>query len=92
LKGEPAKVGLIINEQKTKNIRDVGPSEAIGNKYFKVVKKFVYLECLMKPTKDLSLWKYNEESRLQIGASSDCASICGRATFHARQNQPFTRP
>jgi hypothetical protein len=38
------------------------------------------------------VWKYNEESRLQIGASSDCANICSRATFHARPNSPFTRP
>jgi hypothetical protein len=38
------------------------------------------------------VWKYNEESRLQIGASSDCAKLCSRATFHARQNSPFTRP
>jgi hypothetical protein len=38
------------------------------------------------------VWKYNKESRLQIDASSDCANICGRATFHARHNSPFTRP
>jgi hypothetical protein len=38
------------------------------------------------------VWKYNKESRLQIGASSDYANICSRATFHARQNSPFTRP
>jgi hypothetical protein len=38
------------------------------------------------------VWKYNEESRLQIGASSECANICSRVTFNARQNSPFTRP
>jgi hypothetical protein len=38
------------------------------------------------------VWKYNEESRLQIEASLDCANICSRAPFHARQNSPFTRP
>jgi hypothetical protein len=38
------------------------------------------------------VWKYNEESRLQIGASSNCANICSRATFHARQNSPIIRP
>jgi hypothetical protein len=52
LKGEAAKVGLKINEQKTKfmiaarndrTICDVGPSVAIGDKYFEVVKEFVYL-------------------------------------------------
>jgi hypothetical protein len=36
------------------------------------------------------VWNYSEE--MQIGASSDCANICSRATFHARQNLPFTRP
>jgi hypothetical protein len=45
-----AKVGLKINEQKTKymiaaridtTIRDVGQSVAIGNKHFEVVKEFV---------------------------------------------------
>jgi hypothetical protein len=47
LEGEAAKVGLKINEQKTKymiaarndrTIRDVGQSVAIGDKYFDVVK------------------------------------------------------
>jgi hypothetical protein len=38
------------------------------------------------------VWKYNEESRLQIVAFSDCANIWSRATFHARPNSPFTRP
>jgi hypothetical protein len=52
LEGEAAKVGLKINEQKTKYmiaarndtpIRDVGQSVAIGDKHFEVVKEFVYL-------------------------------------------------
>jgi hypothetical protein len=82
LKGEAAKVGLKINDEKTKymiaarndrTIRDAGQSGAIGDKHFEVVKEFVYLGFLMTPTNDV--WKYNEESRLQIGASSDCANI-----------------
>jgi hypothetical protein len=49
---EAAKVGLKINEKKTKymiaawndrTIRDVGQSMAIGDKHFEVVKEFVYL-------------------------------------------------
>jgi hypothetical protein len=52
LEGEAAKVGLKINEQKTKykivarndrKIHDVGQSVAIGEKHFEVVKEFVYL-------------------------------------------------
>jgi hypothetical protein len=52
LEGEAAKVGLKINEQKTKymiaaqnegTIHDVGQSLAIGDKHFVVVKEFVYL-------------------------------------------------
>jgi hypothetical protein len=100
LEREAAKIGLKINEQKTKymiaawndrTIRDVGQSVAISDKLFEVVKEFVYLGSLMTPTNDVSR-KYNEKSRLQIGASSDCAKICSRATFHAMQNSPFTRP
>jgi hypothetical protein len=64
LEGEAAKVGLKINEQKTKyliaarndrTIRDVGQSVAIGDKHFEVVKEFVYLRSLMTPTNDVSL-------------------------------------
>jgi hypothetical protein len=64
LEGEAAKVGLKINEQKTKymivarndrTIRDVRQSEAIGVKHFEVVKEFVYLGSLMTPTNDVSL-------------------------------------
>jgi hypothetical protein len=52
LEGETAKVGLKINEQKTKymiaagndrTIRDMGQSVGIGDKHFEVVKEFVYL-------------------------------------------------
>jgi hypothetical protein len=35
--------------------RDVGQCVAIGDKQFEVVKEFVYLGCLMTPTKDVSL-------------------------------------
>jgi hypothetical protein len=96
LERETAKVGLKINEQKRKymiaagndrKIRDVGPSVAIGDKQFEVVKEFVYLGSLMTPMNDVT-----NESRLQIGTSLDCTNICGRATFHARQNSSFTRP
>jgi hypothetical protein len=58
LEREAAKVGLKINEQKTKymiaawndrTIRDVGQNVAIGDKHFQVVKEFVYLVSLMTP-------------------------------------------
>jgi hypothetical protein len=61
LEGEAAKVGLKINEQKTKymiaarndrTIGDVGQSVAIGDKHFEIVKEFLYL---MTPTNDVSL-------------------------------------
>jgi hypothetical protein len=64
LEREATKVGLKINEQKTKymiaarndrTIRDVGQSVAIGDKHFEIVKEFVYLESLMTPTNDMSL-------------------------------------
>jgi hypothetical protein len=64
LEEEAAKVGLKINEQKTKymiaarndtTIRHVGPSVAIGDKHFEVVKEFVYLGSLMTPTNEESL-------------------------------------
>jgi hypothetical protein len=64
LEREAAKVGLKINEQKTKymiaarnyrTICDVGQSVAIGDKNFEVVKKFVYLGSLMIPTNNVSL-------------------------------------
>jgi hypothetical protein len=96
LEREAAKVGSKINEQKIKymvaarndrTIRDVEQSVAFGDKLFEVVKEFVYLGSPMT-----RVWKYNEESRLHRGASSDCANICSRAIFHARQNSPFRRP
>jgi hypothetical protein len=61
LEREAAKVGIKINEQKTKYmiaawndrmIRDVAQSVAIDDKHFEVVKEFVYL---MTPTNDVSL-------------------------------------
>jgi hypothetical protein len=64
LEGEAAKVGLKINEQKTRymiaawnerTIRDVGQSVVIGDKHFEVVKELVYLGSLMIPTNDASL-------------------------------------
>jgi hypothetical protein len=97
LEGETAKVGLKINEQKIKymiaarndrTIRDVEQSVAIGDKHFEVVKKFVYLGSLMT---SVSL-----EIQRRIQTANKCffgqLKICSRATFHARQNSPFTRP
>jgi hypothetical protein len=61
---EVVKVGLVINEQKTKGmiadrndrtIRDVGQIVAIVDKHLEVVKEFVYLGSLMTPTNDVSL-------------------------------------
>jgi hypothetical protein len=64
-RSQSAKVGLKINEQKTKymiaairndrTIRNVEQSVAIGDKHFEVVKEFVYLGSLMTPTNDVSL-------------------------------------
>jgi hypothetical protein len=77
LEGEAAKVGLKINEQKTKfmiaarndrTIRDVGQSVTIGNKHFKVVKEFVYLGSLMTSTNDVSL----EKIQRRIQAANKC--------------------
>jgi hypothetical protein len=62
LERETAKVGLNINEQKTKymiavrkdrTIRDVGQSMTNGGKHLKVVKEFVYLGSVMTPTNDV---------------------------------------
>jgi hypothetical protein len=64
LEGEAVKVGLKINEERTKymiaarndrTIRHVGQSVAIGDKHFEVVKEFVYLGSLMTPTNNVSL-------------------------------------
>jgi hypothetical protein len=76
LKREAAKVGLKINEQKTKymiaarndgTILDVGQSVVIGDKHFEVVKEFVYLGSLMTPTNDVSL-----EIRRKIQIANRC--------------------
>jgi hypothetical protein len=92
LEREEAKVGFKMNEQKTKymiadrndrTIHDVGLNVAIGDKHFEVVKEFVHLGSLMTPTNDVSL-ENNEESKLQIGASSVCANICSRAIFERK--------
>jgi hypothetical protein len=62
----------------------------VKNKWTKdKIYEFVYLGSLMTPTNDVSL---EIQRRMQIGASSDCANICSRATFHARPNSSFTRP
>jgi hypothetical protein len=64
LEGEAAKIGLKINEQKTKymiaaqndrTIRDVEQSVAIGDTHFEFVKEFVYQESLITQTNDVSL-------------------------------------
>jgi hypothetical protein len=64
LEREAAKVGIKINEQKTKSMiaarndrtsREVGQSLTIGDKHFEVVKDFVYLGSPMTPTNDVSL-------------------------------------
>ena len=64
LEREANKVGLKINENKTKymiaagtdrTIRDVGRGVAFGDKKFEVVKEFVYLGSLVTPNNDVSL-------------------------------------
>jgi hypothetical protein len=55
LEGEAAKVGLKINEKKTKYMIAAGNDRTIGDKHFEVVKDFVYLGSLMTPTNDVSL-------------------------------------
>jgi hypothetical protein len=53
---EPAKVGLKINEQKTKYMIAARNDRTIrGDKHFEVVKEFVYLGSLMTPANDVSL-------------------------------------
>jgi hypothetical protein len=56
---EAVKVGLKVNEQKTKYMiaaqNDRGQSVAIGEKHFEVAKKIVYLGSLMTPTNAVSL-------------------------------------
>jgi hypothetical protein len=64
LEREAVKVGLTINEQKTRYMiaagndrttRDVGQCVVIGDKHFEVVKEFVYQGSLMTPTNDVGL-------------------------------------
>jgi hypothetical protein len=94
LEGEAAKVGLKINEQKTKymiaarndntTIRDVGQSVAIGDKHFEVVKEFVYLGSLMTPTNDVGL---------EIQRRIQNANMCFfglRKQLQSRVKPPFT--
>jgi hypothetical protein len=45
----------------------------------------------MTPKNEVSV-EIQQKSRLQLGASLNCANICSRVTFHVRQNSPFTRP
>jgi hypothetical protein len=63
---------------------------AIGYKHFEVVKEFGYLGSLMTPANDVSV-EVQRGIRLQIGASSDCANICIRATFHASETWVLTK-
>jgi hypothetical protein len=100
LEGEAAKVGLKINEQKTKymivarnnrTIRDVGQSVAIGDKHFEVVKEFVYLGFLMIPTNDVSL---DIQQRIQT-ANRCFFGLCKHlqsSHLSRRTNSLFTRP
>jgi hypothetical protein len=75
----------MIAARNDKTICDVRQRVAISDKHFEVVKEFVYLGSLMTPSNDLSLtsndFEYNEESRLQIGASSDCATILSQTVM-----------
>jgi hypothetical protein len=95
LEEEAAKVGLKINEQKTKyvtaarndrTIRDVGQSVAIGDKHFEVVKEFVYLGSLMTPTNDVSL-----EIQRRIQTANRCFFGL-RKHLQSSHLSPFTRP
>jgi hypothetical protein len=98
LKGEAAKVGLKINEQKTKyliaarndrTIRDVGQSVAIGDKHFEVVKEFVYLGSLMTPTNDVNLKiqrRIQTANRCFFGLRKHLQSVARLHMFHARKN------
>jgi hypothetical protein len=41
---------------------------------------------------NLWVWRYSEESTLQIDASAACENICGHLTWHVRQSKRSTRP
>jgi hypothetical protein len=96
LEGEAAKVGLKINEQKTKymiaarndrTIRDVGQSVAIGDKHFEVIKEFVYLGSLMTPTNDVSL-----EIQRRIQTANKCFFVLRKhlQSSHLSRQTKFT--
>jgi hypothetical protein len=63
LEAEAAKIGLKINEQKTKKKNDcrnrtifaAGQTVAFGDMNFEVVSKFLYLGALMTPKNDIGL-------------------------------------
>jgi endonuclease/exonuclease/phosphatase family metal-dependent hydrolase len=78
LEREANKVGLKINESKTKymiaagnsrTVRDVGQSVAFGDKTFEVVNEFVYLGSLVTPNNDVSL-----EIKRRIQTANRCFS------------------
>jgi hypothetical protein len=101
LEREAAKVGLDINEQKTKymiaarndrTIRDLGQIVAIGDKHFEAFKEFVYLGSLMTPTNDVSL-----EIQRKIQTGNRCffelrkhlrLSYLSRKTHHSQDLDP----
>jgi hypothetical protein len=93
LEADATKVRMKINEQKTtcmiaarnRTILDAGQTVAFGEKDFEVVNEFVYLGALVTPRNDVG-WRYNEGSKLQVGASTACKSICGYLTWHVRQS------
>jgi hypothetical protein len=86
------KVGLKINESKTKymiaagndrTINNVGQSVVFGDKTFEVVKEFVYLECLVTPNDDVSL---EIQRRIQI------ANRCFFGLRKQLQSRHLSRP
>jgi hypothetical protein len=81
LEREAAKVGLKINEQKTTNMiaaRNDSRHEAKRGNWRQTLSS---CQRICVPTNDVSM--EIQRRILQIGASSDCANICGRVTFHA---------
>jgi hypothetical protein len=97
LEREPAKVGLKMNEQKTKymiaarndrTFHDGGQSVAIGDKHFEVVKEFVYLGSLMLPTNDVSL---EIQRRIQIAKMCFFVQIALRWSHDQKTQKPTTK-
>jgi hypothetical protein len=93
LEKEANKVGLKINESKTKYtiaagtdrlIRDVRHSVVFGDKTFEVVKEFVYLGSLVTPNNDVSL-------EIQGRISRDCKHLQSRHLSRSTK-KPSTRP